>query len=144
MATNSASLLHLPSPSFFPLLSSKTCHSLPSPLSQQYPYSHSLYHSTFPTVSSRQTPPHRLMSMYGKWVFNSLTVRSESEPSINREPMLPPYHVLITGPTKETRYCVKDGIVHQLLNKENYGIGEFKVQTYLIGEDLWGHSGIDG
>ncbi|XP_060675921.1 chlorophyll(ide) b reductase NOL, chloroplastic isoform X3 [Ziziphus jujuba] len=106
MATTCASLLHLPSPSFFPLLSSKTSHFLHSPLSQQYPYSHSLYHSTFPTVSFSQTPPHHLMSKYGKWVFNSLTVRSESKPSINREPMLPPYNVLITGSTKGIGYAL--------------------------------------
>ncbi|XP_060675929.1 chlorophyll(ide) b reductase NOL, chloroplastic-like isoform X2 [Ziziphus jujuba] len=46
------------------------------------------------------------MSMYGKWVFSSLTVRSESKPSINREPMLPPYNVLITGSTKGIGYAL--------------------------------------
>nr|XP_048327001.1 chlorophyll(ide) b reductase NOL, chloroplastic isoform X2 [Ziziphus jujuba var. spinosa] len=106
MATTSASLLHLPSPSFFHFLSSKTSYSSPSPLSQQNPYSHSLYNCTFPTVSPRQTPPHRLMSKHGKLVFNSLTVRSESKPGINREPMLPPYNVLITGSTKGMGYAL--------------------------------------
>nr|XP_048322199.1 chlorophyll(ide) b reductase NOL, chloroplastic-like isoform X2 [Ziziphus jujuba var. spinosa] len=81
-------------------------HSLPSPLFQQNPYSHSLYHCTFPTVSFPQAPPHRLMSMYGKWVFNSLIVRSKSKPSINRELMLPPYNVLITGSTKGIGYAL--------------------------------------
>ncbi|KAH7510587.1 hypothetical protein FEM48_ZijujUnG0110100 [Ziziphus jujuba var. spinosa] len=46
------------------------------------------------------------MSMYGKWVFNSLTVRSKSKPSINRELMLPPYNVLITGSTKGIGYAL--------------------------------------
>ena len=37
--------------------------------------------------------------MFGKWVSNSLTVRSEASLG-KREPMVPPYNVLITGSTK--------------------------------------------
>ncbi|XP_060675335.1 DExH-box ATP-dependent RNA helicase DExH3-like [Ziziphus jujuba] len=43
------------------------------------------------------------MSMYGKWGFNFLTVRSESKPSINREPMLPPYNLQVQPKLEDLR-----------------------------------------
>lgn len=88
--------LHVPSPSLFPLLSSKTSHFLSSCPSEQNPLSQNSYHCSFPTVSSRQSSH---LSTFGKWVLNSQTVRPQASLD-NKEAMVPPYNVLITGSTK--------------------------------------------
>ncbi|KAF3434350.1 hypothetical protein FNV43_RR25453 [Rhamnella rubrinervis] len=94
--------LHVPSPFPFPLLPSKTSHFLSSPLPEPNPYSRGFYRCSFPTVSNRQVPH---LSISGKWVLNSLTVRSEGSLG-NRQPMVPPYNVLITGSTKGIGYSL--------------------------------------
>ncbi|KAF3434345.1 hypothetical protein FNV43_RR25448 [Rhamnella rubrinervis] len=94
--------LHVPSPFPFPPLPSKTSHFLSSPLPEPNPYSRSFYRCSFPTVSNRQVPH---LSISGKWVLNSLTVRSEGSLG-NRQPMVPPYNVLITGSTKGIGYSL--------------------------------------
>ncbi|XP_062175124.1 chlorophyll(ide) b reductase NOL, chloroplastic isoform X4 [Alnus glutinosa] len=91
--------LHSTSPSLSPLLSPKTHHSFLFPFSQPHLPIRKFDRYTFLTVG----PRHNLhLSLRPCAVnLNSQTIKAEA--SVNREPMVPPYNVLITGSTKAER-----------------------------------------
>ncbi|XP_062175123.1 chlorophyll(ide) b reductase NOL, chloroplastic isoform X3 [Alnus glutinosa] len=94
--------LHSTSPSLSPLLSPKTHHSFLFPFSQPHLPIRKFDRYTFLTVG----PRHNLhLSLRPCAVnLNSQTIKAEA--SVNREPMVPPYNVLITGSTKGIGYAL--------------------------------------
>lgn len=88
------------SPSLSPLLFSKTHHTY-FPRLDSHPNFCKFDRCCLPTVSSRQNP--LCLSSSGTWVLNASLVRAEASGN-GREPMIPPYNVLITGSTKGRRH----------------------------------------
>ncbi|BBG96799.1 NYC1-like protein, partial [Prunus dulcis] len=81
------------SPSLSPLLFSKTHHTY-FPRLDEHPNFCKFDRCCLQTVSSRQNP--LCLSSSGTWVLNASLVRAEASGN-GREPMVPPYNVLITG-----------------------------------------------
>lgn len=100
-----ASSLNLSSsPSLSPLFSTKTHHFYSSPLFVNNPFLHNLHRcGSLTTVASRQIP---------LGVSRSSPEVLRAQASLDeREPMVPPYNVLITGSTKGISFSIV-----QLLN----------------------------
>ncbi|KAL6289122.1 hypothetical protein ACE6H2_006632 [Prunus campanulata] len=90
------------SPSLSPLLFPKTHHTY-FPRLDSHPNFCKFDRCCLPTVSSRQNPLR--LSSSGTWVLNASLVRAEASGN-GREPMVPPYNVLITGSTKGIGYAL--------------------------------------
>lgn len=84
------------SPSLSPLLFSKTHRTYFPRLDPHHNFC-KFNRCCLQTVSSRQNP--LCLSSSGTWVLNASLVRAEASGN-GREPMVPPYNVLITGSTK--------------------------------------------
>ncbi|CAL2238845.1 unnamed protein product [Prunus armeniaca] len=90
------------SPSLSPLLFSKTHHTYFPRLDPHHNFC-KFNRCCLQTVSSRQNP--LCLSSSGTWVLNASLVRAEASGN-GREPMVPPYNVLITGSTKGIGYAL--------------------------------------
>ena len=88
--------LYSTSSSLSPLLFPKIHHSFLFPFSQPHLTIRKFDRYTFLTVGSRQNLHLSLRPCAVN--LNSQTIKAEA--SVNREPMVPPYNVLITGSTK--------------------------------------------
>ncbi|XP_008231784.1 PREDICTED: chlorophyll(ide) b reductase NOL, chloroplastic [Prunus mume] len=88
--------------SLSPLLFSKTHHTY-FPRLNPHPNFCKFDRCCLQTVSSRQNP--LCLSSSGTWVLNASLVRAEASGN-GREPMVPPYNVLITGSTKGIGYAL--------------------------------------